>query len=195
MQQLLLPRTHNTITMDDFSSSSSYSASSLIELSRNFVYQSQRQPPQSDFPRSPNSSNSSYGYESLIELTLNSPWKNILASSSSLHGRSPLRVSPSEHPAVEALTRDRTCPGVTTPEDVSLSSDDNADCQSNKKPQLPVKYFSTQRKNRSSSSCFSDDSPTDLYLPSPRASIDPDSVNPPQGNQPVPLKAYGELYI
>ena len=143
--------------MDDLSSSSNYSASSLIELSHNFVYELEKQPWQNTIPlSSSSSSDSSYRYKSLLEATAKSPWNNTpswclsqgqatipLSPSSSLdlsYGYKSLLEATAKNPwnntprwcssqgqavSFEAHAGSgwsKTCPGVTIPKDISLSS-------------------------------------------------------------------------
>jgi len=89
----------------------------------------------------------------------------------------------------------RTYSGITTPEDVSLSSEDNTGDRRSRKPQFPLKHLSMRnRHKRRSGSSSSDDPETDMYQPPQRASANHGSLSPGQNPPPTPLSTYGEFY-
>lgn len=196
--QVTFPRTPET--MSDSLSSSNYSANSLIELSQKFVGKqkqtaissracsAQRTP----VPSSPSASNSSYGYESLLEFTAAARvprTANLITQGSPHHGDPSLtEQSPVEDPG----ERNTILPGVTTPEDVSLSSEGETGGQSLVKP---IQHFSTRDPQHSRSESSSHESELDLYDPPERPPALPGSVPPPQERPPpATLSTYSNFF-
>jgi len=197
-------------TMDNSSSSSDYSESSLIKLSQKFFDRREQHIPHttvplsssiliqqqfrhSTVPSSPStSSNSSYGYESLLEVVAACPSKPSLVTQGSLRGKPP-SVSES-FPAEDPVGGwNRTLQGVTTPEDVSLSDEGDTGGQPTAKPPFPVKRFSARdlRERRSKSFCAEESE--DVYEPPHRASVDRLSVPLSPEHPPMPLSTYGDF--
>lgn len=192
--------------MDDSSSSSNYSASSLIKLAQTFLDQEQHIPhttvplspsisiqqfPHSIVPSSPSaSSNSSYGYESLLEATAACSWKPSLATQGSLCKKTPSLSQSSLNEDGGGRSK-RLVQGVTTPEDVSLSDEDETREQPGVKP---VKHFSTRDPRKRRSDPSSDESDVDAYEPPQR----PPALQGPVARAqdpppPATLSTYGDF--
>jgi hypothetical protein len=199
----LSPRTPEI--MNDSLSSSNYSANSLIELSQKFIHKQKQSILQdtaissracstqhTPVPSSPSTSHSSYGYQSLLEFTATArgPRKANLITQGSLHRGDPslTEQSPVEDPG----ERNTILPGVTTPEDVSLSSEGETGGQS---PVKPIKHFSTRDPQKSRSESSSHESELDLYEPPERPPALQGPVAPAQERPPpATLSTYGDFF-